>query len=71
MFVSAAKDCQEFKKQYTKLADAYGCLGILQLYSGTLQQCATRIENDVMKLSLLVLVEVVKAVKKTANCAEN
>lgn len=29
-----SRECEEFKKQYSKVLDAYGCLGVLQLYGG-------------------------------------
>lgn len=34
VFFSEHEDCEEFKKQYVKILDAYGCLGVLQLYGG-------------------------------------
>lgn len=30
----AVQETEAVKKQYTKILDAYGCLGVLQLYSG-------------------------------------
>ncbi|CAH0562090.1 unnamed protein product [Brassicogethes aeneus] len=32
--VLSAQETEAVKKQYTKILDAYGCLGVLQLYSG-------------------------------------
>lgn len=32
--VLSAEETEAVKKQYTKILDAYGCLGVLQLYSG-------------------------------------
>ena len=32
--ISASPETEVVKKEYTKILDAYGCLGVLQLYSG-------------------------------------
>lgn len=32
--IAAAQETEAVKKQYTKILDAYGCLGVLQVYSG-------------------------------------
>lgn len=33
-FVTAQQETEGVKKQYTKILDAYGCLGVLQLNAG-------------------------------------
>lgn len=33
-FIAAASETEAVKKQYTKILDAYGCLGVLQLNTG-------------------------------------
>lgn len=32
--VAASQETESIRKQYTKILDAYGCLGVLQLFAG-------------------------------------
>lgn len=49
-------ECEEFKKSYTKITDAYGCFGVIQLYAGD------------RLLSYLVLVTACVSVGKIGDC---
>jgi hypothetical protein len=42
VFIAAQQETESVKKQYTKLLDGYGCLGVLQLNAG---RCAKKLDH--------------------------